>query len=124
MLILIFFYKVKGCATIKRKENLEVDDLKKISDIVHAALLEIAKLYDDIKKSTVTGKEIENYKEKAGRLQVLCEAANTGSAQLAPQFTQFSSAIQVCVEKLKVVKDYRLKLVVVMDYCKRISKGM
>ena len=86
--------------------------------------MEVVKLYDAIKKGTVTGKEIENYTEQASRLQVLCEAANTGSTHLAPQFTQFSSAIQVCVKKLETVKDYRLKLVVMMDYCKRISKGM
>jgi len=85
----------------------------------------LAKLYDDLTKSTVTGREVENYRKQANSLQVLCEAANLGSSQLAPQFTKIDSAMQNCVDKLKTVKEYRVKLAVVMEYCKPISsKGM
>jgi len=106
------------------KEPVEVDDLKDTNEIVHAALLELAKLYDDLIKSKVTGREVENYRKHANSLQVLCEAANLGSSQLAPQFTEIDSAMQNCVDKLNTIKEYREKLAVVMEYCKPItSKG-
>ena len=101
-----------------------MDDLKETSEIVHAALRELTKLYNDIKKATVTGREIENYRRQSSRLQVLYEAANIGSTPLAPQFNEVKDAVEDCVKKLAAVKQYRSKLLVVVDYCKHISKGM
>ena len=119
------FYKVRGCATIKSKgASFEVDDLKETSEIVHAAILELRKLYNDIKKATVTGKEIESYRRQSSRLQVLYEAAHIGSIPLACHFNEVKDAIEDCVKKLAAVKQYRSKLFVVVDYCKHISKGM
>ena len=121
---IILLYEVKGCTTLKGKESLEVDDIKDISEIVHAALMELNKLSDDIKEAVVTGKEVESYRKQSSKLQVLYEAANIGNTPLAPQFTEVSSAIKDCVTKLEKLTEYRLKLTVVMDYCKCISKGM
>ena len=119
------FRKVRGCARIKGKgSSFEVDDFKEACEIVHAALLELTKLYNDIKKATVTGKEIENYRRQSDRLQALYEAANIGSTPLAPQFNQVTNALEDCVKKLAAVKQYRSNLLAVADYCKHISKGM
>ena len=82
------------------------------------------KLYNDIKNGNITGKEVTDFKKQAGELQALYEAANIGSSLLAPQFAKVDNAIKVCIKKLDSVKEYRSKVVVVMDYCKRISKGM
>ena len=97
--------------------------MKEISEIVHAALIELTKLCDDIKKATVTGKEVEIYKRQSSRLQVLYEAANIGVTPLVPQFNEVKDAVEDCVKKLAAVKQYRSKLLVVVDYCKHISKG-
>ena len=98
--------------------------MKDVSETVHTALLELNKLSDNIKKGAVTGKEVESYKKQTSKLQVLYEAANTGNTPLVPQFTEVSSAIKDCVKKLEILKEYRLKLTVVMEYCKYISEGM
>ena len=116
------FCTVKACTTLTRKESLEVDDMKDISETVHAALLQLNNLSDDIKNGIVTGKEVEGYRKQA-KLQVLYEAANIGKSPLVPQFTEVSIAIQVCVKKLEILEEYRSKLSVVMEYCKCISKG-
>ena len=126
-----FFHQVKGYAIINGKELGGVDDLKGTSEdskgsseIVHAAVCQLRKLCNNIKEGTVTGKEVENYRQQANKLQALCEAVNIGSTQLVPRFTEISKAMQDCLEKLKVVKEYRSKLFVVVDYCNDISKGM
>ena len=98
--------------------------MKETSEIVHAALIELAKLYNDIKKAKVTGKETEIYRRRSSRLQILYEAANIGVTPLVPQFNEVKDAVEDCVEKLAAVKQYRSKLLVVVDYCKHISKGM
>ena len=110
---------------MKRKDPLKVDDLKETSVIVHAALRELNDLPNNITKGAVTGKEVEKYRKQANsnRLKVLCEAGNVGKSKLAPEFTEISIALQVCVDKLDMVKEYRIKLVVVKDYCEHISKG-
>ena len=118
----MLFYEVKGCSLIKRKDSLEVDDLKETSEIVHAALLKLIKLHNDIKNGAVTGNEVKSYRNKADNLQCLCEAAKIVSS--VPQYDDISSAMEVCDKKLNIVKEYRLKLIVVVDYCKHISKGM
>ena len=118
------FYKVRGCATIIHKESLEVDDLKECSEVVHAALLELDKLYGAIRKGAVTGKEVESYRKQANELQALYEAASIGSAQLVPCFADIDLALEVCIAKLAKVKEYRMNLVAVVDYCKHISKGL
>ena len=98
--------------------------MKGTSEIVHAALLELAKLHENFKRGMVTRKEVENYKKQADGLKCLCEAANIENNQLVPQFTEIYTAMQVCIQKLKFVEEYRLKLDVVVDYCQHISKGM
>ena len=100
--------------------------MKDISETVHAALLQLNNLSDDIKKGVVTGKEVEGYREQISKnkLQVLYEAANIGKTPLVPQFSEVSSAIEECVKKLRILKEHRVKLSVVMEYCKCISKGM
>ena len=98
--------------------------MKDISEIVHAALMKLIKLCDDIKEAAVTGKEVESYRKQSSKLQVLYEAANTGNTPLVPRFTEVSIFIKDCVTKLEKLKEHRLKLTVVMDYCKCISKGM
>ena len=104
----IAFYKVIGCGTIRSKESsLEVDDLKETSEIVHAAVLELTTLYDDIEMGKVTGKEIQNYRRQINVLQVLYEAANIGSTKLAPEFVKVNDGIKDCVKKLAKVKEYR-----------------
>ena len=118
----MLFYEVKGCDLTKKKASIEVGDLKEISEIVHAALLRLIKLYDDIKIGAVTGNEIEHYRIKADKLQCLCEAAKI--VMSVPRYNEVSSAMEVCDKKLNTVREYRLKLIVVVDYCKRISKGM
>ena len=118
------FHVVKGCGTMKRKDPLKVDDVKETSEIVHAALKELNFLPDNISKGVVTGKEVENYKKQSNRLKVLCEAGNIGKSKLVPQFAEISVALQVCVDKLNMVKEYRVKLIVVKDYCNLISQGM
>ena len=118
----MLFYEVKGCGLTKRKGPLEVDDLKETSEIVHAALLRLIKLHDDIKIGAVTGNEIKIYRIEADNLRCLCEAAKDVTS--VPQYDQVSSAMDVCDEKLNKVREYRLKLKVVVDYCKKISKGM
>ena len=124
LLFMYCFNEVKGCDAMKRKDTLKVDDVKETSEIVHAALKQLNSLPDNISKGAVTGKEVENYKKQANRLKVLCEAGNIGKSKLVPQFTEISIALQVCVDKLNMVKEYQVKLVVVKDYCKLISKGM
>ena len=100
--------------------------MKGISETVHAALLQLNNLSDNIKKGAVTGKEVKGYREKIikSKLQALYEAANIEKTSLLPQFTEVSSAIEECVKKLGILEEYRLKLSVVMEYCKCISKGM
>ena len=98
--------------------------MEETSEIVHAALLELTKLYSDIKKGTVTGREIESYRRQISRLQLLYEAAYIGTTPLACQFSEVKDAIEDCIKKLTAVKQYRSKLLVVVDYCKHISKGM
>ena len=117
------FHEVKGCDAMKRKGSLKVDDVKETSEIVHAALKELNDLPDSISKGAITGKEVENYKRQADKLKVLCEAGNIGKSELVPQINEISIALQVCVDKLNIVKEYRVKLVVVKDYCELISKG-
>lgn len=89
-------------------------------------MLKLTELCNDVKKGKVTEREIETLRVNANYkvLQGLYEAANVGKSPLVPQFYEISTAMQVCVEKLKAVKECRIKLVVVMEYCKRISKGM
>ena len=87
-------------------------------------MLELIKLYEEIKKGKITKKELETYSQQANELQVLYGAANIGSTLLIPQFTEVSSALKVCVKKFNTVEDYRLKLVAMVDYCKHLSKGM
>lgn len=139
------FYQVKGYTIVNGKELAEVDDLKGTnedskgltedpkgtsegpkgtSEVVHAAVHALKKLCNDIKESAVTGKEVESYRKEANKLQILCEAANIGNTQLVPQFTEISEAIQECLDKLEVVKEYHSKLVVVVDYYNDISKSM
>ena len=72
----------------------------------------------------VTGKEVEDYRKQTSKLRAVYEAANIGNTLLVPQFAKVSTAIQVCMKKLATVKEYRSKLVVVVNYCKRISEGM
>lgn len=123
--MLCFLCKVRGCSTIKGKgASLVLNDLRETSEIVHAALQELATLYNSVKSGEVTGVAVEHFRKETDQLQILYEAANIGNALLAPQFAEFSSALQVCVDIIKAVKMYRLKLVVVVDYCTRISKGM
>ena len=98
--------------------------MKDISEIVHTALVKLNKLSDDIKEAAVTGKEVESYRKQSSKLQVLYEAANIGNTPLVPQFIEVSIAINDCITKLEKLKEYRLKLTVVMDYCKCISKGI
>ena len=86
-------------------------------------MLELDKLYGAIKDGTVTGKEIEDYNKQANQLQALYEAAKVGNALLVCHFAEVNVALKVCVEKLVKVKKYRSKLLVVVDYCRRISKG-
>ena len=62
--------------------------------------------------------------KKTNELRALYEAANIGSTLLAPTFAEVDCAIKVCIEKLTEVREYRWKLLVVVDYCKRISKGL
>ena len=124
LLCIYCFHVVKGCDTVKKKDFLKVDDVKETSEIVHAALKELNDLPDNISRGAVTGKEVENFKKQANRLKVLCEAGNVGKSKLVPQFTEISIALQVCVNKLNAVKEYRAKLIVVKDYCNHISKGM
>ena len=113
-----------GCTTIRRTESsLKVDDLKDTSEIVHAAVLELIILCNDIEMGKVTGKEIENYRQQINGLQVLYEAANIGSTNFAPEFVKVNDGIKDCVKKLTKVKEYRSKLLVVVYYCKQISKG-
>ena len=110
---------------MKRKDPLKMDDLKETSEIVYAALRELNNLPNNITMGAVTGKEVENYRKKANsdRLQVLCDAGKIGESKLTPEFDDISKALKVCVEKLNMVKEYRLKLIVVKDYCKLISEG-
>lgn len=98
--------------------------MKDISETLHTVLLQLKKLSDDIKSGAVTGKEVESYRKQTGKLQVLYEAANTGKTPLVPQFTEVSIAVEECVKIIGILKEYRLKLSVVMEYCKCISKGM
>ena len=98
--------------------------MKDISETVHVALLQLKNLSDDIKNGAVTGKEVVSYRKQTRKLQVLYEAANIGNTPLVPQFTEVSIAIEECVKMLGILKEYRLKLSVVMEYCKCISKGM
>ena len=100
-----------------------MDDLKETSEIVHAAVLELTTLYNDIEMGKVTGKEIQNYRRQINVLQVLYEAANIGSTKLAPEFVKVNDGVKDCVKKLAKVKEYRSKLLVVVYYCKQISKG-
>ena len=116
------FYVVKGCDLTKKKTSVEVGDLKETSEIVHAALLRLIKLHDDIKIGAVTGNEIKHYRIKADNLQCLCEAAKMVAS--VPRYDEVSSAMEVCDKKLNTVREYRLKLIVVVDYCRHISKGM
>lgn len=118
----VALFKVIGCATIRSKESsLKVDDLKEASEIVYAAVLELTTLCNDIEMGQVTGKEIENYRRQIDRLQLLYEAANVGSTQLAPQFVRINDGIKNCVKRLAKVIEYRSKLLVVVYYCKQIS---
>ena len=121
-LFIVLFYEVKGCAFIKRKDSLKVDDVKETSEIVHAALMTLIKLHGDIKNARVTGKEVETYRKEANNLHCLYEAVKTVIS--VPQYAEVSSALEVCVKKLNTVKVYRLKLIVVVHYYKRISEGM
>ena len=125
----MLFYEVKGCAMRKQKKvTLKVDDLKEASEIVYAALIELNQLHKHIKSGNITGKEVEEFMhppvDQANDLKILCEAANIGSVQLAPTFTELSSALEICKGKLEVIKEYKLKLFVVVEYCKRVSEGM
>ena len=119
--VIFFCYTVKGFDVLKRKESLEV---KRISETVDTALRELNNLFDNIKKGVVTWKEVESYRKQTGKLQILYKAANAGKTPLVPQFTEVSIAIQECVKKLEILKEYRLKLSAVMEYCKCISEGM
>ena len=98
--------------------------LKKASEIVCASLLDLCELSDEVKKGTATGKKVENYRNQAKNLQALMEPVIIGSNPLVSKFVEMENTIKICVEKLAKVKEYRSKLVVLVDYCKRISQGM
>ena len=120
----MFFHEVKGCATLKKQGSLNVDDMKDLSDIVHVVLLKLRDLSVDIERGAITEKDIESYGVQYIGLQMLYEAAKIGNTSLLPQFTEIFEAIKECVKKLKMVREYRSKIEVVMEYCKHISKGM
>ena len=98
--------------------------VKKASEIVCASLLDLCERSDDFKKGTATGKEVENYKNQADELQALKEPVVAGSTPLVSKLVEVENTIKICVEKLDKVKEYRSKLVVLVNYCKRISEGM
>ena len=70
------------------------------------------------------GKEVESYRKQTNELQALQEPMILESTPLVSKFVEVENTSKVCIEKLSKVKEYRSKLLVVVDYCSHISQGM
>ena len=98
-------------------------DLKKNGEIVYAAITEANQLLDNLTKGTITKPELESYESHKSELKAVCEAMNSGRAPWGPSFSEISDAMNICFDKLNVIKKYHSRLSVVMEYCKPISIG-
>ena len=86
------------------------------SEIVDAAMNALKNFPENLNKGIVTEKELLYYNKCISGLKSLCEAFNYSKL-----YPAISSAIDICFTKLKITKEYRYKLCIVVEYCKPIS---
>jgi len=94
------------------------EDSKCASEIVDAVMSAMKNLPENLTNGLVTEEELQYFQHYNVELRMLCEPFD--SAEL---FSSISNAITICVNKLKLTREFRCKLTIVMDYCKPISKG-
>jgi len=110
-----YSFTVTGCEVHGRKQ-----DIKSTSEIVDAAMNALKNFPESLKKGIVTEKQLLHYKQRSSELKLLCESFDH-SAKL---FQAISSGINICFTKVKITKEYRYKLSIVVDYCKPVSNSM
>jgi len=75
---------------------------------------------ESLEKGIVTEKQLLHYKQCNSELKLLCDSFDH-SAKL---FQVISRGITICFTKVKITREYRYKLSVVVDYCKLVSNSM
>ena len=116
--LLLYFVTVKICSV------QHPDDLKSATAIGYTALIEIIKCCNSIIDETITVQELTNYHEKKRQLELICNGANSGKTKFCPEFSTISASIDLSFHKYTDVKDYLLKMQVLVEYSKPISNGM
>ena len=98
-------------------------DIKNISEIVHSALFIIIQFCNNIINANICMYDLEKCRRNFGKLQTLCDAANSGNTPLCPDSNHVKSAMELCSEKFDYVKKRSEMMVVIVKHCKKISKG-
>ena len=84
-----------------------------------AALNVLKNFPENLNKGIVTEKELLHYNQCTSELKLLYESFDY--SKLLPAI---SRGITICFTKVKITKEYRYKLCIVMDNCKPISDSM
>ena len=96
-----------------------MNDIESSSKIAHSALVAFHEWCDNIIDGKITMSELAKYENQ--RIEEYCNAANSGIKQYCPDYSQVSSAVELCHRKFQYIKQCCEKLKTVVEYCSHIS---
>ena len=101
------------------------DDLKRASEMSHAALTTVTQLCLSIVTETITMQELGKYYQEKERhkLELLCISVNSGKNKFCPEISRINNSLSLSFKKYNIVKQYFRKIEVVVKYCSPIFKG-
>ena len=110
------FYAVKGFSA-------KLNEIQDRSEIAHSALVVIIRFYKNISNAKICMYDLEKFWKNVEQLQALCNAANSGSSPLIPDFNHVKNAMRICSDKFVHAERFSEEMKVVVKYCNKISKG-